>query len=899
MLRATARAHIPCDGRSLGRILATAMPEESTDDDADLLHAETRAPERSDSRVVRVVKQIGARLPDLLAPLAGTLSGTGRRPEPDAAPPTPENGFGRLTADGQYEIGVSGDRLPPAPWSNVIANPHGGFLVTERGGGFTWAANSHFYRLTPWHNDPVSDAVSEAVYLQDGETGELWCATPGPVRVDTRYTVRHGQGASFFEHQRGGIAAHFTVGMADDAPVKLSLLRLTNTGSRPRRLIVTTYVEWTLGVLREHTQHQVCTAFDGEHGAITARNTYDPQFASWIAFHAMSEPVTAHTGSRHEFLGRNGTPAAPAALRPGGRLSGVTGAAIDPCAALQCAIELAPGETREVAILLGASEDETAARQALAEYRDVVQARAAVDRTFAGWAQRLGVITVRTPEPAFDAMLNRWTLYQALACRVWGRSALYQSSGAYGFRDQLQDVMALVYAEPALAREHILRAAARQFLEGDVQHWWHPQSGRGVRTRFSDDLAWLPFVVDHYVRTTGDASVLEEYVPFLTMPELGPDDHEVYDLPQVTDEHGSVYEHCRRALRRACTTGAHGLPLIGIGDWNDGMNRVGVEGRGESVWLAWFLLTTLRAFARRAEARGDAVVAAECRRRADDYAAAIETHGWDGAWYRRAYFDDGTPLGSSGNDECRIDSIAQSWSVISGAGDPERQARAMASLEEHLVREDARLLMLLTPPFDQTPKDPGYIKGYLPGVRENGAQYTHAALWAVLATALRGDGDRAFELFQMINPLTHARTPEEVATYQVEPYVVAADVYTAEGHLGRGGWTWYTGSASWMYRVGLEAILGFVKRGDALFIEPCVPAAWPGFSIEYRYRGSRYTITVQRSNGARGAGEVTLDGVVLQGRGIPLVDDGATHAVVVTLSTSRLTSAGAPAPVRG
>ena len=900
MLRATARAHIPCDGRSLGRILAAPMPEASPEDEADLLAPEPRAPERSDSRVVRVVKQIGARIPDLLAPLTGTLSGMGRPREPGAAPPTFENGLGGLTADGQYEVAVSGDRLPPAPWSNVIANPHGGFLVTERGGGFTWAANSHFYRLTPWHNDPVSDAVSEAVYLQDEETGELWCATPGPVRVDTLYTVRHGQGASFFEHERGGIAAHLTVGMADDAPVKLSLLRLTNTGDRPRRLIVTTYVEWTLGVLREHTQHQLCTAFDGEHGAITARNTYDPQFASWIAFHAVSEPVTAHTGSRHEFLGRNGTPAAPAALRPGGRLSSVTGAAIDPCAALQCTIEVPPGETREVAILLGASQNEAAARQAIAEYRDVAQARAAVDRAVAAWAARLEVITVRTPEPAFDAMLNRWTLYQALACRVWGRSALYQSSGAYGFRDQLQDVMALVYAEPAIAREHILRAAGRQFHEGDVQHWWHPQSGRGVRTRFSDDMAWLPFVVDHYVRTTGDGSVLDEYVPFLAMPELGPEEPEVYDLPRVTDEHGSVYEHCLRALRRASTAGAHGLPLIGIGDWNDGMNRVGVEGRGESVWLAWFLVTTLRAFARHAEVRGDKVVAHDFRRAADEYAEAVEAHGWDGAWYRRAYFDDGTPLGSRENDECRIDSIAQSWSVISGAGDPERQARAMASLEEHLVREDARLLMLLTPPFDRTPRDPGYIKGYLPGVRENGAQYTHAALWAVLATALRGDGDRAFELYQMINPLTHARTPEDVARYQVEPYVVAADVYTAEGHLGRGGWTWYTGSASWMYRVGLEAILGFAKRGDTLFIEPCVPAAWPEFSIEYRYGGSRYTVVVRQSSGAgSGASTVTLDGMVLQGRGIPLVDDGAEHAVVVTLSPSGLTSAGAPVPVRG
>jgi cyclic beta-1,2-glucan synthetase len=470
---------------------------------------------------------------------------------------------------------------------------------------------------------------------------------------------------------------------------------------------------------------------------------------------------------------------------------------------------------------------------------------------------------------------------------MWARSALYQSSGAYGFRDQLQDTMAFVYAEPALARAHILRSASRQFLEGDVQHWWHPQSGRGVRTRFSDDLAWLPYVVDHYVRTTADASVLDEYVPFLAMHPLGPDEHEVYDLPQVSDEHGSVYEHCLRALRRACTTGAHGLPLIGIGDWNDGMNRVGVEGRGESVWLAWFLISTLRAFAEHAEARGDDAVARQFRRQADAYVEAVEAHGWDGAWYRRAYFDDGTPLGSLGSDECRIDSIAQSWSVISGAGLPERQAEAMRSLEEHLVREDARLIMLLTPPFDETPRDAGYIKGYVPGVRENGAQYTHAALWAVLATALQGRGDRAFELFQMLNPLTHARTAEEVAAYKVEPYVVAADVYTAEGQLGRGGWTWYTGSASWMYRVGLEGILGLEKRGDVLHIRPRAPASWREYTIEYRHGRSVYVITVKNEGDTRSAGTVTIDGRQSADSAIPLVDDGTRHEVLVQHTMQR------------
>lgn len=509
-------------------------------------------------------------------------------------------------------------------------------------------------------------------------------------------------------------------------------------------------------------------------------------------------------------------------------------------------------------------------------------AKEALSRTVDAWTDRLSVVRVGTPEPAFDAMINRWALYQALGCRMWARSALYQSSGAYGFRDQLQDVMAFLYAEPAIAREHILRSASRQFLEGDVQHWWHPQSGRGVRTRFSDDLVWLPHVVDRYVQVTGDESVLDEFVPFLEMRELEPHEHEVYDLPRVTDEHASVYEHCLRALRRACTTGPHGLPLIGGGDWNDGMNRVGVEGRGESVWLAWFLIATLHPFAEHAEARGDTEVASDFRTRADAYAAAVDETAWDGEWYRRAYFDDGAPLGSSTSDECRIDSIAQSWSVISGAGRPPRQARAMQSLEEHLVREDARLIMLLTPPFDKTTHDPGYIKGYLPGVRENGAQYTHAALWAVFATALRGDGDRAFQLFQMINPFTHAGTPDGVATYKVEPYVVAADVYTAEGQLGRGGWTWYTGSASWMYRVGLESILGFTKRGQTLSIDPRVPADWPAYAIEYRYGASVYAITVHQPGLVRAhTAIVSVDGRELDEAVIALVDDGGRHEVVV------------------
>ena len=887
MLRATARVHIDCDGRGVGRIVEGMLNIAGPT----VLEPEVPLPRREQmlgraaARLSATRPRRAATTPPLRADAAEPSDGSLVSPRPEAGLPALlteyDNGFGRLTESSDYEIGLRGDHVPPAPWTNVIANANGGFIVTERGGGFTWTENSYFFRLTPWHNDPVSDPASEAIYLQDADSGALWSATPAPVRRDAPYTVRHGAGWSTFEHESDGIASHLTLGVAEDDPVKISTLRLTNGADTTRRMIVTSYAEWTLGVMREHTQHQVHTRYDPALGAIFANNRFDPQFAPFVAFHAISEPVSAYTASRREFIGRNGISSDPAGLRQG-TLSGETGAGFDPCAALQCEITLEPGETRELVVIVGAAQGDDAATTLVDRYRHVEASRAAAATTVARWSDRLATITVRTPDPLFDAMVNRWTLYQALACRMWARSALYQSSGAYGFRDQLQDVMAFVYAEPAIAREHIVRSSARQFLEGDVQHWWHPQSGRGVRTKFSDDLAWLPYVVDHYVRVTGDTSVLDEYTPFLTMRRLEPHEHEVYDLPQVSDEHASVYEHCLRALRRACTKGEHGLPLIGIGDWNDGMNRVGVEGRGESVWLAWFLVTTMRAFAGHCDARGDVPAAAELRANADAYVEAVETSAWDGEWYRRAYFDNGAPLGSSESDECKIDSIAQSWSVISGAGDPARRVRAMASLNEHLVREDARLLMLLTPPFDKTPHDPGYIKGYLPGVRENGAQYTHAALWAVLATALSGDGDRAFELYQMINPLTHARTPEEIGTYKVEPYVVAADVYTAEGHLGRGGWTWYTGSASWMYRVGLEAILGFRKVGSTLRIEPRVPRAWKEYEMDYRFGSATYAIRVMDPS-ARVHGEprVTLDGRDLPDAGIPLVDDGVRHEVVV------------------
>lgn len=898
MLSASARMHVACDGRSLTRILASADERQHNAFRATGGRAGLRRTSRATPMSVAQVERGGAlsslaslsSLPSLsslssaLRPLVPSL----RTPAADGVEGTLarskalrfDNGIGGLDADGVYEMLVDDAHLPPAPWVNVIANAHGGFIVSERGAGCTWAENAYFYRLTPWHNDPVGDPISDLIYLQDAASGAIWSATPAPMHGGT-YRVRHAPGVTTFEHVHDGVRSLLTLGVPADAAAKVSLLRVQNESGRERRILVTPYVEWTLGVHRDDTQHQVHTRFDVRENAMIARNYFDVAFRDWTAFLATSEPVASFTAGRRSFIGRDGDLARPAGLTGAG-LDGVVGAGLDPCAALQMEVVLAPGESREIAVVLGAARSEMEALRLVRALRTPAAARDAVLQTTTAWTRRLSTITVRTPDAAFDAMIGQWALYQALGCRMWARSALYQSSGAYGFRDQLQDVMAFLYSEPDVARAHILRAASRQFVEGDVQHWWHPHTGRGVRTRFSDDLAWLPFVVDRYVHVTGDASVLDEEVPFLVMRTLGPDEHELYDLPTITHERASVYEHCCRAIRRACTAGAHGLPLIGIGDWNDGMNRVGVEGHGESVWLAWFLVTTLRAFAPYADARGDHSEATYMRETADAYVAAVEAHAWDGAWYRRAYYDNGVAMGSAESDDCRIDSIAQSWSVISGAARESRQAQAMQALDAQLVRDDVRLIMLLTPPFDTGAQDPGYIKGYLPGVRENGAQYTHAALWAVMATALRGDGDRAFTLFQMLNPFTHGDTPEHVATYKVEPYVVPADVYAAPGLLGRGGWTWYTGSASWMYRVGLETLLGFTKVGDTLEIVPRVPREWPGYAIVYRFGASTYEIEVRDPAGiqARGA-RVSIDGEVQEGAVIALVDDGATRRVVV------------------
>jgi cyclic beta-1,2-glucan synthetase len=809
----------------------------------------------------------------------------------DVSPPRPDleffNGLGGFAADGREYVTILGEgQWTPAPWINVIANPSFGFQVSESGSGYTWSLNSHENQLTPWSNDPVSDPSGETIYVRDEDTGELWSPTVLPIREEAwPYLARHGQGYSRFEHASHGIALDLLqfVPLAD--PIKISRLTIENHSGRSRQLSVTAYVEWLLGVSRSASAPFVVTEVDPETRIMLARNAWNSEFGARVAFADLGGRQTAWTGDRTEFLGRNGTLDHPVSLERGDRLSGKVGAGLDPCAALQTTIELRAGGRAEIVFFLGEAATEEEARELIVRYR-AADLDGTLRTIMEHWDDVLGAVQVTTPDRAMNIMLNRWLLYQTLACRLWARAAFYQAGGAYGFRDQLQDVMALMVAQRDVARAQILRAAARQFVEGDVQHWWHPQSGRGVRTRISDDLLWLPYAVLHYLEVTGDVGLLDEVVPFLDGPTLAVGQDESYFEPRVSAQSGTLFEHCARALDRSLAVGSRGLPLIGTGDWNDGMNRVGSAGKGESVWLGWFLHTNLWEFARLADARGEHRRAEMWRLHVSALKAALELKAWDGEWYRRAYFDDGTPLGSVMNAECRIDSIAQSWGVISGAAEPARGARAMAAVEKYLVRRGEDLVLLFTPPFDHASPDPGYIKGYLPGVRENGGQYTHAAIWSVLAFASLRDGDKAGELFSLLNPINHASTRAGVSRYKVEPYVVAADIYAEPPHVGRGGWTWYTGSAGWMYRAGVEWILGFRLRGTRLHLDPCIPRAWRRFEILFRYHSARYEITVENPHGvARGVSSVELDGVSLAGGSmhIQLTDDGATHQVRVVL----------------
>ena len=796
------------------------------------------------------------------------------------------NGLGGFDSAGrEYVVVLDDGQWTPAPWINVIANPQFGFLVSADGSGSTWSLNAQQNQITPWCNDPVSDTPAEAIYLRDEDSGDLWSATPLPIRERSSvYVVRHGFGYTRSEHTSHGISLTLTQFVPLQDPIKISRLKITNASNEPRQLSVTHYLDWLLGNQNNRAAPFIVTSVEPTSRVLLARNPWSADFKSRVAFMDMAGAQQSFTADRTEFIGRHGSLAEPAALLGPQPLANRVGGGLDPCGAMQTKISLKPGEAVELKLFLGEDSSSEAAVAVVERYRS-----ANLDEVFKNvtdfWDRTLGVIQVKTPDRSLDILANGWLLYQTLSSRVWGRTAFYQSSGAYGYRDQLQDVMALCVSLPDITREHILRAAAQQYSEGDVQHWWLPTSGQGIKTRVSDDRVWLPFVVAHYLQVTGDASVLDEPVPFLGGGPLTPGVQEKFWAPPSGDP-APLFEHCARALNSSLGVGAHGLPLFGTGDWNDGMNRVGIDGRGESVWLAWFLYAALMRFAPIAEARGANEAAAAWRKHAFAVQQAIEREAWDGDWYRRGYYDDGTVLGSVSSDECRIDSVAQSWAVISGAAPRERAQRAMSAVNTQLVSRSDGLVKLFTPPFDHSAKDPGYIKAYPPGLRENGGQYTHAAMWTTLAFALLGDGDRAGELFSLLNPINHASTTAGIHRYKVEPYVVCADVYSAPSHVGRGGWTWYSGSAGWMYRTAVEGILGIKVCGTTLVVDPCIPRAWPGFEFTYKHGTSRYRITVKNPRGVtRGIAQASLDGKDLAGArdGIQLMDDGRYHYGEITL----------------
>lgn len=806
--------------------------------------------------------------------------------DPDMQPALPvpvrqfDNGLGGFSEDGrEYLVVLEGNRCTPAPWSNVIANPHFGCLVTESGSSFTWWGNSRENQLTPWSNDPVTDPSGEILYLRDERTGACWTPTPRPIRLPAaRYLVAHGQGYSRFQTVAYGIESTLNIYVSPEDPVKFRHLTLTNRSGRPRQLSVSAYVEWALGPRR--AGGTVIVAERHASGAILAGNPANPDFGGRVAFLSLSGRTTA-TSSRLEFMGRHGSPLAPMGMRRQ-LLSNQVGVGTEACGALRTIIELEPGATLTLLSLLGQAEDRAACDELLARHGqlDDHQVLRAV-RDF--WDRQLGTIRVQTPDRSIDYLFNRWLLYQALSCRVWGRAGFYQAGGAYGFRDQLQDCMALVHSAPGVVRAHLLRAASRQFEEGDVQHWWHPPSGKGVRTRCVDDRLWLPLAVLRYVDVHDDPGLLDELVPFLVGKPLDPAADDAYFEPQVTEQQASLYEHCARAIDASLLTGPHGLPLMGSGDWNDGFNRVGTQGRGESTWMGWFLATIIPRFSTIAVARDDTARAQSWNQSLGAILHAMEHAGWDGTWYRRGYFDDGTPLGSAARPECRIDSIAQSWAVLSGAAPAERAETAMDSAEEALLRPADDLLVLFTPPFDRSEPHPGYIRGYLPGMRENGGQYNHAAIWHLMATARLDRHQVAGEILEMLNPIRRSMTRRKASVYRVEPYVMAADISSEPPNAQRGGWTWYTGSAGWLYQAILEELLGVKIRRNVLTIRPVLPPGWPGAVVEYRGGNTECRIEIVRAADASGSIRITADGQAVEGLSVPLRTDRHTQIIKVAI----------------
>lgn len=790
------------------------------------------------------------------------------------------NGLGGFSQNSEeYIICLRDGRSTPAPWVNVIANEKFGFICTESGGGYTWHMNSSQNKLTTWINDPITDIPSEAIYIHDVQSGELWNCAPSPIREMEMYTIRHGFGYTLFHHISHGLEQDLVQFAAVNEPVKISIVKLKNLTGQQKEINLAYFLKPVLGTDYGQTLPYIVTSYDRKLSTVFIENVYNSDFRGQMAFLSCSENNITYTGDRLEFVGGGLDMSRPSGMER--VLRGSVGAGLDACAVNKTGFSLKPGEVREVVFLFGQDTLE-AARAHIHRFRKISEATAELDRVKESWSQKLRQIQVNTPDASMNILLNGWLQYQVLSCRVWARSGYYQAGGAFGFRDQLQDVMSVVYSSPEITKNQILLHCRHQFVEGDVQHWWHDQKTNGIRTRYSDDLLWLPYVACDYINATGDYDILNAREPYLESPVLRDDEHERYEIPSVSAVSETVYQHCNRAIERGLRFGEHGIPLMGGGDWNDGMNLVGVNGKGESVWLGWFLYSVLQRMIPICRHRGDAQKAEEYQQYSIRMIQAIEDQAWDGSWYRRAYFDDGSPLGSISNEEGKIDSLSQSWAAITGAARQSRVQEGMDAIDKYLIDRKNGLIKLLTPPFYDCRLDPGYIKGYLPGVRENGGQYTHAATWVIYAFSRLGNGDMAWELFNMINPINHSRTNMECMTYKVEPYVMAADVYAVYPNEGRGGWTWYTGAAGWMYRIGIESLLGLKKQGDFLRIEPCIPRNIEKYSITYKYGRSNYNILVfNQRNRAGGVKQITLDQNTLADGRIPLVDDGKTYQVEV------------------
>jgi cyclic beta-1,2-glucan synthetase len=812
-----------------------------------------------------------------------------------------ENGIGGFSPDtSAYVIPREGAVKPPLPWANVVSNPSFGFIVTDSGAGYTWSENSRENRLTSWSNDPVLDPASEAVFVRRSEHGDYWSLTPAPAGEGLEYKVSHEFGFSTFETTNCGLSSRLVISGATKDRVKWYSATLTNHESTEQKLELYFYADLVLGVTRENSYRFISTWFDRSGQALCAVNHYNNEFAGRIVSVGSSEPIVGYSASRAEFIGRNGDLKRPAALERGAsvaffpakpkpiKVSGKVGAGMDPCALIQISVVLKPREERTIQFFIGESPNLEAMRSDAARFRSMATQRAELQAVESMWKDLLSAVHVKTPLESFNLMMNSWLLYQTVSCRLLGRSAFYQSGGALGFRDQLQDSLALLPTKPEMVRSQILLHAAHQFLEGDVQHWWHPPLGRGVRTRISDDLLWLPYAVSRYIETTGDFSILNATVPFLRGALLAEGQMETYFIPELNGGEGTILDHCLRTFKVTEDVGEHGLPLIGCGDWNDGMNEVGRHGKGESVWLAWFQIEVIRRFAPILAAQGDHQRADELRQHAERLRAAVEHHGWDGDWYRRAFYDDGSPLGSAANDECKIDSLAQSWSVISGAAPEERAHHAMASADAQLVDREGNLIKLLTPAFNKSEKNPGYIKGYPPGVRENGGQYTHASAWFIIANAMMGRGTHAVDLFELINPVNITSHAQGVTTYQAEPYVMCGDVYSEGALRGRAGWSWYTGSSGWLYQAGLEHIVGLRVHPNHFMVDPCIPATWNEFSFTYKRGVRTFNVKVMNESGVeRGVREIAINGKAVQGCTVPFEDPSYEDTVSVTVTMGR------------